>query len=427
MYIVSGKNSEEKAYNVGTVAGVRGKGGKSADGSMYLNSTNMRHPMTGDVKDLTNGGRLLKLDDPSDPKNSFVQMVSDANMNYDDEASNGSWGFCVSQFIRQCPADSDKPLAPIPVGETEESYCYDKTPKCPDNSPKKGQKYTKISECYYEAVDVDYDPEIPKPTTTTTTKLNAYPSVQFLGGGLLSSGEVKGNRYVTLINDRVYGSLSEYAIVSGGVVTSFASGNAFGYNGGADSVAATQAKKGSTGLTDRFYTDPTDKTGYSPISSRNKQGGGLVATNAKNASACLYSKMTIYNYDCDNSIGKVGDFPDESVTTKLQKSDAQRLKLEAWFKPEKQVNSNAYGNHLSTRTTYDKNGKDRSIFARDISCSTATINIDATTLYTDDFLVICSTVKVVIRGDIKISNTEKNSTNIAKYTAENVPQVLIFS
>jgi hypothetical protein len=250
-----------------------------------------------------------------------------------------------------------------------------------------------------------------------------YPSVQFLGGSVLSRGAISTSRFATResvsgapgnisLNNtgRVFSSWTDFSIVSGGKVVGFGSGAAYGYNGSI--VGANSAQKSELG--------DSSARGGAVISTRNKQGGGLVG-NIKNQ--CAFSKMTSMNVNCSNTTAEVGNFA--NVGDKLVRTNAQIDTLKAWFRPTK----TGSGINLSTRQNYDNTNAT-------CSTGTATLNIGNTLqnsignnrddnvatpqrIDKNNFHVVCATGTVVIHSNIEYGDDLVD--------ADSTPQVIIFA
>jgi hypothetical protein len=130
---------------------------------------------------------------------------------------------------------------------------------------------------------------------------------------------------------------------------------------------------------------------------------------------CAYSKITIGISDCvsNNSADTLNNQFSADIKAKASKSTYQVKKLQEWFMPTGTKNIvNGGVNTGGKRDTYDKGNA---------FCTNKINNIQAVTLVVNDFYVYCATATdTVIQGDIKLDDT-------LEYTADTVPQVLIFA
>jgi hypothetical protein len=221
----------------------------------------------------------------------------------------------------------------------------------------------------------------------------------------------------------MWSSWTDYSIVSGGLVRGMGSGAAFGYNGGIDNNASTAAQKANLG--------GNWASGGAVISTRNKQGGGLVG-NLRNQ--CAFSKMTSNNINCNtanttnSTAGAIGQFADiNGKLSRITGVNSQLSTLRAWFEPTGSGSGiNATGAN-ATRQNYKR---------ENATCSTQNITLGNTfassignnrdddvntpqRIGKNDFHVVCTTGSVFIA-----SNIEYEGNNLE---ADSTPQVIIFA
>jgi hypothetical protein len=228
------------------------------------------------------------------------------------------------------------------------------------------------------------------------------------GAGTVTSTPATNN------TGRVWGSWASYSVISGGRVIGMGSGAAYGYNG---SIVETDFNNTVSGAARKSHLGGSWMGGDAIISTKNKQGGGLVG-NLKNQ--CAFSKMTSSNMNCATSVnsstGTVGNFA--TIGDKLVRTNAQISTLKSWFQPA--VKSTSNGVNRSRRDNFDLNNAGcRPASLAQLSLGTGVILGSNNVAGKNDFYVICSAGTVNITADLIYDgyNLDANST----------PQILIFA